>query len=330
MLHGTGSNACGQLGFPGEDRSIPTPSTLPQGNHILIDGGANHSLAVVDGVLYGCGSNRQGQLGLDQEEYTHFIELARNIDWISCGWNGSFYRSRQVYATGENTFGQLGLGNDLFVRKWRRVELNDVVKIRCGMRHTLLLCENGDLYGTGMGNKGVLGVIQSTFVPKLMCTKVQDIACGQFHSVYVKEGHVYVLGRNKYKVLLSEVPFSLEPVLIPLPVAAIKVVSGWHTIAVQCADGRVFMWGRNDRGQAACTGNVLQPKEMELLNGCSDIVYGSEHGLALMPDFRVYVWGWNEHGNLGIGTLDDVFCPVPLSETFKTIASGAGHTLLYQ
>jgi alpha-tubulin suppressor-like RCC1 family protein len=330
MLHCAGSNACGQLGLPGDDRSIPTPSSLPFGKEIQLDGGANHSLAVVDGVLYGSGSNRQGQLGLDNDEYPVFIELHKNVEWISCGWNCSFLSSNGIFATGENTFGQLGTGSDTIVPEWKKIDLENVVKIRCGMRHTLFLCENGDLYGTGMGKQGALGVIQSTLVPMLMTRNVQDIACGQFHSVYLQEGHVYILGRNKFKLLLSDIPFSVEPVWIPLPVPIIKVVSGWHTVCVQAADGRVFSWGRNDRGQAATVGEVLEPKEIELLNGCSDIVYGSEHALARMPDDRVYVWGWNEHGNLGIGTQNDVLCPVLLSETYRMIGSGAGHTLLYK
>lgn len=45
---------------------------------------------------------------------------------------------------------------------------------------------------------------------------------------------------------------------------------------------------------------------------------------------KVYSWGWNEHGNCGIGTEEDVRVPslVTIHSKYKTklIGTGAGHS----
>jgi protein ATS1 len=44
----------------------------------------------------------------------------------------------------------------------------------------------------------------------------------------------------------------------------------------------------------------------------SQLASGSEHLLLLTPSCEVYAWGWNEHGNLGNGSLIDVEVPIKI------------------
>ncbi|KAF9004916.1 RCC1/BLIP-II [Hymenopellis radicata] len=39
---------------------------------------------------------------------------------------------------------------------------------------------------------------------------------------------------------------------------------------------------------------------------------GSEHVVTLFDDGEVWGWGWNEHGNLGVGTTEDIIRPVKI------------------
>ena len=36
-----------------------------------------------------------------------------------------------------------------------------------------------------------------------------------------------------------------------------------------------------------------------------DIEMGQEHSWALTQDFQVFVWGWNEYGQLGLGDVEE-------------------------
>jgi alpha-tubulin suppressor-like RCC1 family protein len=73
-----------------------------------------------------------------------------NLDWV-------------VYATGDSLFGQLGIPS---CKQWSKVDLIHVMKISCGLRHTLFLSSNDVVYGSGNGLKGALGHInQKLFEP---------------------------------------------------------------------------------------------------------------------------------------------------------------------
>jgi alpha-tubulin suppressor-like RCC1 family protein len=329
MLFTCGSNASGQLGRNGQDQNVPIQIQAWEGTDIQMEGGANHSVILVNHNLYGSGSNEFGQLSLEEKEYHQFTHIRSGIEFVSCGWNCTFISvDNGIFVVGENGYGQLGV-EEKVVRKWQPVPVENIVKIKCGMRHSLFLSRDGTMYGCGLGKQGTLGRSESSCTPTLISKQVQDIACGQFHSAFIQHGNVYVMGRNKYNVLQNNtLKFSLDPILIPLPMNSDQVISGWHTIASIAMDGRVFIWGRNDRGQ---TGTLQkEPSEIPQLKGCIALQFGSEHGVALMPLHLVYVWGWNEHGNLGVGNLKDVFEPLLLPNHYRFIGCGAGHTLLYR
>lgn len=71
--------------------------------------------------------------------------------------------------------------------------------------HLNLLLDNGDIYSTGLGLQGALG-LKDDFSTKLVPTKIvcdikfSMISAGVFHSMAVsKEGFLYHFGNNRYK-----------------------------------------------------------------------------------------------------------------------------------
>ncbi|KAI0275176.1 regulator of chromosome condensation 1/beta-lactamase-inhibitor protein II [Gloeopeniophorella convolvens] len=62
--------------------------------------------------------------------------------------------------------------------------------------------------------------------------------------------------------------------------------------------------GRTDAGAGAGLGAVELPRAVRR------VACGSEHVLVLADGGAVWGWGWNEHGNLGVGAQDDVRAPV--------------------
>ena len=71
----------------------------------------------------------------------------------------------QLYTFGDNTQGQLGLGNGVFrsqviVDKPTRVQdiFDEVAQISCGYRHTLALTVKGHVYGFGSNRRHEMGL----------------------------------------------------------------------------------------------------------------------------------------------------------------------------
>ena len=122
-------------------------------------------------------------------------------------------------------------------------------------------------------------------------------------------------------------------------------------------NGDVVGWGRNDHGQVGTSEGeeeeggeggetrgkdkmtlprlISLPDQLKREGGVKEIRVGAEHNVALSFHGRVWSWGWNEHGQLGLGDTDDRFQPslvmsVPRVEQDSShlLVSGYGFSLL--
>lgn len=100
------------------------------------------------------------------------------------------------YYTGLNT-------TDVMQRTPRLVRtlgINVIVQIACGLKHTVALTNNGELYAWGSNNEGQLGLGRSTQMeikPKLLhsltAVPIAFIACGGYHTIAIsKSGWFYI------------------------------------------------------------------------------------------------------------------------------------------
>jgi secretion-regulating guanine nucleotide exchange factor len=341
-----GSNASGQLGTSDYlDRWEPTPVYITEiPTPIQIDGGANHTLILSStGEVYGCGDNSKGQLGLSEPSYSRFQKLEMNqIRYLSCGWDSSFVVNQQgdLWAVGSNSFGVCGISKEIkSTFEWIKVNIQyPIKKVASGPRHSLFLCENGILYGSGSCKQGVLGAqdIETAYSPVQVSDDIIDISCGQFHSVAInKQGDILAFGRNKFGQLALPLThkFSFTAQRISnFNGNASRVFCGWSHCSVLLENGELFMWGRGDHGQLGrivSDGNSYIPA----LTLCDvlDFACGSEHCLALTTDGKAFSWGWNEHGNCGTNTSGTLISPFEILTEHKVsiIGTGAGHTIFY-
>ena len=121
-IYSWGENCFGKLGL-GNDISQCTP----QKNNLLrssitsciiaISCGAEHTTILTkQGKLFGCGYNRDGQLGAGHNNY--WVKF-RKLNWnefvlsVNCGRHHTIVttRSRKYFGWGRNSYGQLGLGD---------------------------------------------------------------------------------------------------------------------------------------------------------------------------------------------------------------------------
>ncbi|MFO1496787.1 MAG: beta-propeller domain-containing protein [Verrucomicrobiota bacterium] len=138
-----------------------------------------------------------------------------------------------------------------------------------------------------------------------------------------------------------------QSVLIPgLTAGPAQVIGGGtlHSIALS-ADGRVWTWGDNGRGQLGDSTYTatLQPKAIAGLGQVRAIASGDFHNLALATDGSLWAWGDDTFGQLGDGlsVSDPSLPPMPEQGTSKPVqvrgpanlvAVGAGswHSLAVQ
>ena len=94
----------------------------------------------------------------------------------------------------------------------------------------------------------------------------------------------------------------------------------YHTVAVK-GDGTVWAWGKNQNGQigdGTLYTNRLAPVQVSGLTGVVAIAAGTEHTVALKGDGTVWVWGYNNVGQLGDGTARSRPTPTQMVELGNT------------
>ncbi|KAJ1857368.1 alpha tubulin suppressor [Coemansia sp. RSA 2703] len=180
---------------------------------------------------------------------------------------------------------------------------------------------------------------------------ISAIACGRSHSFMLSaDGRtVFAAGQNKFSQCgPSETQLAAGLWRsFSLPRRALKLCSGWEFGAVllepsvdcegSISGGTVAMWGRGDHGQLATPLQNSPTKCSQALvyvpvDNIRDIACGSNHTIALSAlSNAVYMWGWNEHGNAGDPSLEDVYQPlrVPnLNGSVQSIGCGYGNSYI--
>jgi alpha-tubulin suppressor-like RCC1 family protein len=175
-------------------------------------------------------------------------------------------------------------------------------RITTDNRATLLMDENGDVWGAGGNNRGQLttGTVGSTYNPLLRKfnlpggIKAADIYVtetnpfgattgannGSFSNSFVigRDGNVYGSGGNNYGQLgngtYSEYAL-LSKMNLPAGVIAKSVQSGFGTTVVLSTTGKVYTMGYNANGQLGdgTTNNSFTPSANEYTNQRSTILY---------------------------------------------------------
>ena len=333
-----GANNYGQLGNgqPCEQVERPlivgsSPGTLDLNSESQVIPGGGHTLLLTEKRLYAAGWNTKGQCGLgsDQDHVPQFVKVNVPTAFVkvSAGWDFTIGIDEDgvAYGCGSNAFGQLGLESSLkFVKEFRRIDMPEKVSsVACGMRHSIFKCDKNDrILVCGSGKKGQLcnleGPLKENIYKPVIVNfdkKICQIKAGQnFTLLEFQDKSKKLFGDSKHMVFSG-----IEDKLSTQGVIQTEV--GWTHVVSLDQDGHVQAAGRSDYGQ---------------INGVADlkditkISIGYEHGLAINKSYDLFSWGWNEHGNCGLGHTDNVFQPtkVTLEAGRKVINcfAGSGHS----
>ncbi|KAM3964806.1 uncharacterized protein ACR2FA_001200 [Aphomia sociella] len=355
-----GANSHGQLGHgtvceqvEKPTKVITDPLSFNKVKQVCCGGG--HTLLLdAEGKLFSCGWNNKQQSATDEE--THSFERVWQLSGITftniaCGWDFScgVSDSNLLFVWGSNRNGQLGLPKDHFsdIVKPFRLQVN-ACSVSMGLRHTAIVNSKGEVWITGCGKYGQLGLGTNTLssdkfelVEKV--GTVTHIACGQNHTVTwcSVEKALYVWGDNRHGQLLLSTDkykkiFTPQKIDIGVKQGVKKLLSGWTNVLLWLENGTLCTWGRNNYGQLGTADpfmgkiiNVKLPDDRHII----DVALGSEHTICLASDNTLWAWGWNEHANTGTNLEDNVFVPtlIPIegvNSQITGIYAGGAHNFV--
>lgn len=342
-LYVWGNGGQGQLGSEAESLQF-----LPQPVHFnlrirAMACGAEHTLMLTEGNwVYALGSSADGRLGVGEVagKSVRVPTLLKDlcelpVCAVACGAAHSvaITSDGQGFAWGKGDCGALGRGSSNSERTPQPIKLPAHMRIRqvsCGSRHTALLTitseSKGILLTCGSGDSGQLGT--GMRMAQLAMTvntegEVKQVSCGVVHTAYTTYGgKVYAMGGNalgqlgtgnKVSARFPTKVRSLEGVFVE------KVTCGSHTAALS-SKGELYIWGSGPFGEK------LFPCRVTTSIPFRDVEMGSGFGTAIDVSKRVWVWGSNAAGELGLGDFRQRKAPVLVSmlgnRTVKGLACG--------
>jgi alpha-tubulin suppressor-like RCC1 family protein len=330
-----------------------------------VAGGA-HSGVIIDGAVYAWGRNNRGQVGLgytsrlgDTEPahpmVAHQIDLGATAVSLAFSQNSSFALSDdgRVFAWGDNDSGQLCLGADAHdetldeAHRHAPAEValaESIVAIARGYDHTLFLTATGQVLACGSNDAGQLGdaTTEDRDAPVAVegLSDVVALAAGSSNSyALTASGEVFAWGANRYGALgTGSADEDAHPA--PQKVAGLSdvvdIAAGKAHVIALSETGEVFGFGLNASTQvgpeaiANEEGDVYSPVALAIEPEAVGVVAGGNQSFIFASDGRVYGWGQNGFGNLGIPGEDDLAAPgepVFGLENLTDLGVGALHTV---
>jgi alpha-tubulin suppressor-like RCC1 family protein len=328
----------------------------------------------IAGQVFAFGLNNYGQLGSTANSGTKnpnptpaLVGLpgaTGPVTQVATGVNHSLAvtASGQLYAFGQNYYGQLGDANAVGSKGANPTPTlvtlpgatGPVAEAAVGLNYSLAATSPGQLYAFGdnrygqLGNANSNGVAAANPTPTLVTLPgasgpVSEISAGASHSLALSStGQLYAFGLNEYGQLGSTANNGNEnanpmPTLVTLPGASgpvTEISAGGDVSLALTSTGQLYAFGLNAVGQLGSTANNDNDNPTPALvtlpgasGPVSEISAGPSHSLALTATGQLYAFGDNREGQLGNTSNNGVAAanPTPTPVTLP----GAGGPVSY-
>ena len=242
-----------------------------------------------------------------------------------------------LWASGDNSYGQLGMG-DLSSRiTMTQVPVYDVAKVYTGDISTVVLLKDGTAWATGntYGQLGT-GTANSTagFVRQPFFDDAVQIAVTYGEIIVLKpDGSLWGAGRNNYQ-LLAQGDRDPRYSFVKLPVSDVRQISSFSwDILVQKTNGEVWGWGYNFLGELGFGDSTARsvPTKISTPPGVTKLICGAANSFLIDNAGQVWGVGVNVSGQLGLGDkakhLSYTELPFFDGKSVADIQPGPGYTL---
>lgn len=327
----------------------------------VIAGGSLYSLFIDEnGKAWGSGINEAGQLG-DNSVTARCAPVSvvssapKTFCKISAGENPfSTYRHSMgidkngtLWGWGSNNFFGM-MGNPSFASARTPVTVAGQTKtfceVDCGNAFTIAIDKNGKVWGWGSGNSGRLGnnsvSNQSTPVSVYGSNTFCKISAGPANVLAIDnngkawgwgDGKDGVGGRGSTASVNTPVAVCGTRTFCHIAIGKEAAANVAHGLALD-NNGRAWAWGANSSGQIGdnSTTSRLSPVCVcGTVRTFCKIATGDQHSLAIDKNGKLWAWGRNIAGQLGINSTTSYSTPVAVStsKTFCEIAAGFGFSL---
>ena len=114
----------------------------------------------------------------------------------------------------------------------------------------------------------------------------------------------------------------------------VQVAAGGTHSAAVTKDGDLYMWGSNGAGQLGVYSNANSKIPIKVNNSSSTlpeksvkyVALGGNHSAAITKDGSLYIWGWNNYGQLGDGTTTERYTPIKIMDNVASVSLGDYHS----
>ena len=285
-----GSNQFGQLGIGFGDSNnycIPQKVNLPSCKQVSC--GYRFTICLSDdNSLYSFGFNNYGQLGIgnnDDFQLPQKVESLTNVEFIECGGSHVFCKTlnNKIYCWGYAQFGRLGIQkreNHNTPILCSSIPNENIVDIKCGHAHTLLLTSIGDVFSCGNNMNRQTGIQNCQNYSVSLFTKIEGISeitrieCGFDYSLCIdRKNDFYVFGSNfKGQLGINETSSCCPPTKHPILSKIIDISrGGTHTFA-KTSENEIFGFGENYACQLGFKGHT-QRTPIRVFEDNEDIWY---------------------------------------------------------
>jgi alpha-tubulin suppressor-like RCC1 family protein len=212
--------------------------------------------------------------------------------------------------------------------------LTSIVAISAGESHNTALKSDGTVWAWGWNAFGQLGngTTNDASTPGQVSgiSNVVAISGRAYHCLALKsDGTVWGWGWNANGQLGNG---SASPVGVTLPVQVLgltnpaTISAGYTTSLALMSNGTLLTWGTDRKGEMGQTNpNVFSYTPIPVL-GISNVVSVSDdfqEPEALKSDGSIWMWGWNNLGQLGNGNTNDQHVPALVLTLTNMIFAGA-------
>jgi alpha-tubulin suppressor-like RCC1 family protein len=323
------------------DRPTPVPGISGQVVQIATSNSDGYALTS-SGAVWAWGVAGYGELG--NGEHPAYSTRAVKVEFPSgvrisslanpMPFDGALAIDSQghIWGWGLNALGDLCLSGLMELRP-SELPLSNVT-LATGARTHSLFSSGGKVYACGSGEYGVLGTgstaSSSTPVPVVGLPSTAHVTAltssWEGSGALLSNGDYFNWGYNAAGQLANgSTADSAVPVHVALPAAVRQVFQGGsgakngQSVAI-LADGSVWAWGDNDRGQLGVGTRVSSdvPLRVQVPKGVTfvKVSSGGYASYAIDRTGRLWAWGDNKSGQLGTGS-GTVIATKPISVSIR-------------